>query len=89
LTIAPEEGRLKTVRGQVDAVVRMVEEDPCCIDVARQVLAALILAPANTRAQVGLYRGGCNPVPITAEFVVIAKSILEQAKPLFLNWKKR
>jgi len=34
---------LKTVRGQVDAVVRMVEEDRCCIDVARQVLAAIAL----------------------------------------------
>ena len=77
------------MRGQVDAVVRMVEEDPCCIDVARQVLAALILTPAIPWAQVGLSRDGCNPAPSTAEFVVIAKSILEQAKPLFLNWKKR
>ena len=80
---------MKTARGQVDAVVRMVEEDRCCLDVARQVLAALILAPAIPRAQVGLSRYGCNPAPITAEFVVIAKSILEQANPLFLNWKKR
>jgi len=77
------------VRGQVDAVVRMVEEGRYCIDVARQVLAALILTPEITRAQLGLSRNGCNPVPITAEFVVIAKSILEQAKPMFLNWKKR
>jgi len=52
-------------------------------------LAALVLASAIPRAQVGLSRGGGNPVPITAELVVIAKSILEQAKPLFLNWKKR
>ena len=36
------------MRGQVDAVVRMVEEDPCCIDVARQVLAAsALLRKAN------------------------------------------
>ena len=34
---------LKTVRGQVDAVVRMVEEDRYCIDVSRQVLAAIAL----------------------------------------------
>jgi DNA-binding FrmR family transcriptional regulator len=34
---------LKTVRGQVDAVVRMVEEDRYCIDVSRQVLASIAL----------------------------------------------
>jgi len=31
------------VRGQVDAVVCMVEEDLCCLDVARQLLAASAL----------------------------------------------
>jgi len=34
---------LRTVRGQVDAVVRMVEEDRYCIDVSRQVLASIAL----------------------------------------------
>jgi len=34
---------LKTVRGQVEAVVRMGEEDRYCIDVSRQVLAAIAL----------------------------------------------
>ena len=47
-------------------------------------------------SQVELIKGGCNPVPITREFktedaesIVISKKILELAKPLFLNWKKR
>jgi DNA-binding FrmR family transcriptional regulator len=34
---------LRTVRGQVEAVVRMVEEERYCIDVSRQVLAAIAL----------------------------------------------
>jgi len=34
---------LKTVRGQVDAVIRMVEEERYCIDVSRQALAAIAL----------------------------------------------
>jgi hypothetical protein len=45
--------------------------------------------------QVELIKGGCNPVPITrelkkedAEFITIPKWIFEQARPLFLNWKK-
>jgi hypothetical protein len=46
-------------------------------------------------SQVELIKGGCNPVPIgkdekkeDADFVTIPKAILEQAKPLFLKWKK-
>ena len=34
---------LRTVRGQVEAVARMVEEERYCIDVSRQVLAAIAL----------------------------------------------
>jgi len=34
---------LKTARGQIDGVMRMVEEDRYCIDVSRQVLATLAL----------------------------------------------
>ena len=46
-------------------------------------------------AQVELIKGGCNPVPISrdlkredAEFIYIPKTIFEQARPLFLKWKK-
>jgi DNA-binding FrmR family transcriptional regulator len=34
---------LKTARGQIDAIARMVEEDRYCIDVAKQVLATIAL----------------------------------------------
>ncbi len=47
-------------------------------------------------SQVELIKGGCNPVPITAELktetadtITIARAIMEQARPFFLNWKKR
>ncbi len=36
-------GLLKTARGQVDAVVKMVEEDRYCIDVSTQILATVAL----------------------------------------------
>ena len=39
---------LKTARGQVDAAMRMMEEDRYCIDVSKQILAAApILKKAN------------------------------------------
>lgn len=34
---------LKTARGQVEAVIRMVEDDRYCIDVSKQVHAAIAL----------------------------------------------
>jgi DNA-binding FrmR family transcriptional regulator len=34
---------LKTARGQIDAIMRMVEEDRYCIDVSKQVLATVAL----------------------------------------------
>ena len=47
-------------------------------------------------SQVEIIKGGCNPIPITADLktedantITIAKSILEQAKPIFLKWKTR
>ena len=34
---------LKTARGQIDGVLRMVEEDRYCIDVSKQILATIAL----------------------------------------------
>jgi CsoR family transcriptional regulator, copper-sensing transcriptional repressor len=34
---------LKTARGQIDGVMRMVEDDRYCIDVSKQVLASIAL----------------------------------------------
>jgi hypothetical protein len=47
-------------------------------------------------SQVELIKGGCNPVPITKDFkketassITISKALMEEAKFLFVNWKKR
>jgi hypothetical protein len=47
-------------------------------------------------SQVEIIKGGCNPLPITkdlkkedARTITIAKSLFEEAKPIFLNWKTR
>jgi hypothetical protein len=45
--------------------------------------------------QVGLVKGGCNPVPISGDrkkedagFITIPKAVLDEARPLFLGWKR-
>lgn len=40
---------LRTVKGQLEGIIRMVEEDAYCVDVSRQILSAqAILKKANT-----------------------------------------
>jgi DNA-binding FrmR family transcriptional regulator len=34
---------LKTTRGQIDGIIRMIEEERYCIDVSRQILASIAL----------------------------------------------
>ncbi|MCD6105717.1 MAG: metal-sensing transcriptional repressor [Thermosipho sp. (in: Bacteria)] len=39
---------LKTARGQIDAVIRMIENERYCIDISKQILAAIsLLKKAN------------------------------------------
>ena len=39
---------LKTARGQIDCVIRMIEEDRYCIDISKQLLALIsLLRKAN------------------------------------------
>ncbi|MDD3203256.1 MAG: metal-sensing transcriptional repressor [Pygmaiobacter massiliensis] len=40
---------IRTARGQLDGVLRMIEEDQYCVDISRQILAAnAILRKTNT-----------------------------------------
>jgi DNA-binding FrmR family transcriptional regulator len=48
---------LKTARGQVDAVIRMVEDDRYCIDVSKQVHASVALLK---KANVAILRQHLN-----------------------------
>ncbi|NLW23135.1 MAG: metal-sensing transcriptional repressor [Tissierellia bacterium] len=35
--------KLKTVRGQIDGIIKMIEEDRYCVDVSTQILSAIAL----------------------------------------------
>ena len=40
---------LKTARGQIDGIIKMIEEDRYCIDVSKQILAVVaLLRKANS-----------------------------------------
>ncbi len=35
--------KLKTVRGQIDGIIKMIEEDRYCVDISTQILSAVAL----------------------------------------------
>jgi len=35
--------KLKTVRGQIDGIIKMIEEDRYCVDISTQILSAMAL----------------------------------------------
>ncbi|MDO5037753.1 MAG: metal-sensing transcriptional repressor [Tissierellia bacterium] len=41
--------KLKTARGQLDGIIRMVEEDKYCVDISNQILAAQALLKSSNR----------------------------------------
>jgi len=49
--------KLKTVRGQVDGIIRMIEEDRYCVDISTQILSIIGLLK---KANIDL-RGRCHP----------------------------
>lgn len=50
---------LKTARGQIDGLLRMVEEDRYCIDIATQLMAAESMLRAANRVVLRGHIKGC------------------------------
>ena len=50
---------LKTARGQLDGLLRMVEEDRYCIDIANQLLATEALLRKTNRLVLRAHMEGC------------------------------
>lgn len=50
---------LKTARGQMDGILKMVEQDQYCMDISHQILACqAVLKKANTEI-IRAHMGGC------------------------------
>ena len=50
---------LKTARGQLDAVIRMVEDDRYCIDISNQLMAIESLVAKTNATVLKAHLGGC------------------------------
>ena len=50
---------LKTARGQIDGILRMVEEDRYCIDISNQIMAAESILGRANREVLRAHLEGC------------------------------
>ena len=50
---------LKTARGQIDGILRMVEEDRYCIDISNQIMAAESILGRANREVLRAHLSGC------------------------------
>lgn len=58
---------LKTARGQLDGILKMVEEDRYCIDISQQVMAAEAMLNRVNREILNAHLRGCVQRAATAE----------------------
>ena len=58
---------VKTARGQLDGVLRMVDEDRYCMDVANQLLASQALIRKATREVLRAHMAACVTDAVAAE----------------------
>lgn len=56
---AKVERLLKTARGQIDGVLKMVEQDKYCIDIANQILACDAVLKKTAREILSAHLKGC------------------------------
>ncbi len=58
---------LKTARGQLDGILKMVEEDRYCIDISQQLMATEALLNRVNREVLSAHLRGCVQQAVTAE----------------------
>ncbi len=58
---------VKTARGQLDGVLRMVDEDRYCMDVANQLLAAQAVLRKATREIIRAHMAACVTDAVAAQ----------------------
>ena len=58
---------VRTAQGQLDSVLRMIEEDRYCMDVANQLLASQALIRKATREVLRAYMAACVTDAVAAQ----------------------
>ncbi len=68
---------LNTAKGQIEGIVRMVEEDRYCIDVSTQILASIAVLKRANRAVLKAHLDGCVLESVSPESQAKIAEIVE------------
>ncbi len=79
---------LKTVRGQIDGILRMVEEDRYCLDISNQLLATQSILGKANRMVLRAHMDHCvreavlsgDPGPKLDELAALLDKLVEQGR---------
>ena len=85
--------QLKTAKGQLEGIIKMVEENRYCIDISNQVLATRALLERTNRIILEAHIEGCiMDAAATGSYEEIKEKIFELSnmiKKMMKYWKER
>ncbi len=79
---------LKTARGQVDGLIRMVEEDRYCIDIAHQLMACTSILRKANREVLTSHMNHCIADALSGDNIIDKDEKLKELSQLMLTWEK-
>lgn len=79
---------LKTARGQVDGLIKMVEEDRYCIDIAHQLMATRSILQKANRDVLKSHLDHCIADALSGDSSIDKDEKLKELSQLMMTWEK-
>ncbi len=79
---------LKTARGQIDGLLKMVEDDRYCIDISHQLLATSAILKKANREVLKAHMDHCIADALSGDSQVDKDAKLKELSELMLTWEK-
>ena len=77
MVIDPKLAQLKRIRGQIDGVIKMYEEERACIDICRQIIAVRSSLGRTARDMLTGETGKCSRESRTDDLDVVLKELFK------------
>ena len=79
---------LKTARGQIDGLLKMVDDDRYCVDISHQLLATTAILKKANREVLKAHMDHCIADALSGESQIDKEEKLKELSELMLTWEK-
>ena len=79
---------LKTARGQIDGLLKMVDDDRYCVDISHQLLATTATLKKANREVLKAHMDHCIADALSGESQIDKEEKLKELSELMLTWEK-